>query len=80
MAFKGAGVIAVILTGVWMGSYRGGFAWQSTPKLEFNWHPMLMVLGLIYLYGNGKIIIVVKDALNSITFGFSLHEFNPMLN
>ena len=75
----------MILTGVWMGSYRGGFAWQSTPKLEFNWHPMLMVLGLIYLYGNGKIIIVVKDAcrsasLNSITFAFSLHDLNLMLN
>ena len=56
-------VVAVILTGVWMGSYRGGFAWQSTPKLEFNWHPMLMVLGLIYLYGNGKIIIVVNNVV-----------------
>ena len=34
-----------------------GFAWQSNPSLQFNWHPFLMNLGMIYLYGNGKIII-----------------------
>ena len=34
-----------------------GFAWQSNPSLQFNWHPFLMNLGMLYLYGNGKIII-----------------------
>ena len=48
------GFMAVVLTGIWMGHFRGGFSWQSSPQLEFNWHPMLMVLGLIYLYGNGE--------------------------
>ena len=51
--FQVSGMIAVILTGVWMGHYRGGFAWSSEPAIQFNWHPLLMMLGLIYLYGNG---------------------------
>ena len=49
-----ASEIAVILMGVWMGHYRGGFAWSSEPDIQFNWHPMLMLLGLVYLYGNGN--------------------------
>ena len=40
--------------GIWMGHFRKGFAWSETPELEFNWHPLLMTLGMIYLYGNGK--------------------------
>lgn len=47
------GIMAVVLTGIWMGHFRGGMAWQSDPAHEFNWHPMLMVLGMVYLYGNG---------------------------
>lgn len=48
-----SGFIAVVLTGIWMGHYQGGFAWSSDPGLQFNWHPLLMMLGLVYLYGNG---------------------------
>ena len=46
--------MAVVLMGIWMGHFRKGFAWTENPNLEFNWHPLLMTLGLIYLYGNGK--------------------------
>ena len=52
-----SGFIAVVLTGIWMGHYRGGFAWTSDPDHQFNWHPLLMMLGMVYLYGNGKINI-----------------------
>jgi len=48
-----SGFMAVVLAGIWTGHHLGGFAWQSDPKHEFNWHPLLMVLGMIYLYGNG---------------------------
>ena len=33
--------------------YRKGFAWQDDPSHEFNWHPFLMTIGLVFLYGNG---------------------------
>nr|ACO15392.1 Cytochrome b561 [Caligus clemensi] len=50
------GLAAVVLVGVWMGHFRGGFAWTETPGLMFNWHPLLMTLGLIYFYGNGMLV------------------------
>jgi len=50
-----SGIVLVILMGYWTGVTRGGFAWQDNPKKEFNWHPLLMTIGLIYLYGNGMI-------------------------
>ncbi|XP_065560681.1 transmembrane ascorbate-dependent reductase CYB561-like isoform X2 [Artemia franciscana] len=46
----------VVLLGVWLVSFRGGFAWQSDIAHEFNWHPLLMTLGLIVLYGNGMVV------------------------
>ena len=50
------GITAVILMGVWTGHYYGGFAWQSNPGKEFNWHPLLMTIGMVYLYGNGMLM------------------------
>ena len=41
---------------VWTGHYLGGFAGSSAPDKEFNWHPLLMTVGLIYLYGTGILV------------------------
>ncbi len=54
-------MLVVILTGVWMGHYRGGFGWSADNV--FNWHPLLMVLSLVYLYGNGNFYAVLSGNL-----------------
>ena len=61
--------MAVVLMGTWTGHFLGGFSWQSDPQHQFNWHPLLMTIALIFLYGNGEgacsflskfLIIIVK--------------------
>lgn len=47
------GLVSVVLTGVWMGHYKGGFAWDGSAQ-QFNVHPLCMVLGLVFLQGDGE--------------------------
>lgn len=51
------GLASVVLTGVWMGHFRGGFAWNGS-KQEFNIHPLCMVLGLVFLQGDGESTLI----------------------
>lgn len=50
------GVTLVVLMAVWTGHTMGGFAGHSDPEHLFNWHPLLLTLSFIYLYGNGLLI------------------------
>ena len=50
------GVSMVVLMSIWTGHFMGGFTGQSNPQLEFNWHPLLLTISLVYLYGNGILI------------------------
>ncbi|XP_034950046.1 cytochrome b561 isoform X2 [Chelonus insularis] len=50
------GGLLIILMLVWTVHFRGGFSWTSDPGHEFNWHPLLMTIGLVYIYGNGMLI------------------------
>ncbi|XP_050297525.1 transmembrane ascorbate-dependent reductase CYB561-like [Anthonomus grandis grandis] len=50
----GIGLLASVIT--WIVKYQSGFGWASSPDLEFNWHPFLMVLGLVFLYSQSILI------------------------
>lgn len=47
------GALLIISVTVWTNYYRNGFSWKFNPQLEFNWHPLLMIIGLVFLYANG---------------------------
>ncbi|KAK0131970.1 Cytochrome b ascorbate-dependent protein 3 [Merluccius polli] len=49
------GVACVACVCVWSSQWRGGFAWDSSAR-QFNWHPVLMVSGLVVLYGYGAVL------------------------
>lgn len=55
MLCLGLGLACVLLVCVWNTHWRGGFAWDGSAR-EFNWHPVLMVTGLVVLYGNGAVV------------------------
>lgn len=49
------GVACVACVSLWCSRWRGGFAWDGSAR-QFNWHPVLMVTGLLVLYGNGAVL------------------------
>ncbi len=53
IASQVVGLIMVILSGCWMGSYHGGYGWDISTV--FNYHPLFMTMGMIFLYGDGKV-------------------------
>jgi len=48
------GILAMALTGIWMKHYLEGFGWDGTQR-EFDYHPLCMVISLVFLYSEGKI-------------------------
>ena len=49
------GLTLVITTIAWVGHFKGGVSFSQTEKgIDFNWHPILMTISLIFLYGNGR--------------------------
>lgn len=50
------GIVIVILMICWIGIHLDGLSWTSNPKVQFNWHPLLMTLGMIFLYGNSILV------------------------
>lgn len=57
---EAVGLLLVILTVHWVTDYKGGLPsgtnGKGGPGIHFNWHPILMTISLIFLYGNGALI------------------------
>uniref|UniRef100_A0A8D2DY45 Plasma membrane ascorbate-dependent reductase CYBRD1 n=1 Tax=Sciurus vulgaris TaxID=55149 RepID=A0A8D2DY45_SCIVU len=49
------GFLSVLFTLIWVLHYREGLGWDGT-ELEFNWHPVLAVTGLIFIQGIAIIV------------------------
>lgn len=49
------GLAVVTVTGVWMGRYRDGLAWESL-ALQLNVHPLCMILGMVFLQGDALLV------------------------
>ena len=56
------GMLAIALTGTWTVKYLGGFAWDRTAH-EFNYHPLCMVISMVFLYSEGKFLCSLTEAL-----------------
>lgn len=50
----GAGLLLLVL--FWILHYRGGFAWHADVDKQFNWHPLCMILGMVFLYSQAILI------------------------
>ncbi|XP_023278107.1 cytochrome b ascorbate-dependent protein 3-like isoform X1 [Seriola lalandi dorsalis] len=48
-------LLCVLFVICWSSLWRGGFSWDGS-ALQFNWHPVLMVSGLVVLYGNAAVV------------------------
>ena len=53
LALCSLGSMCVLFTIYWMRYWHGGFAWDGS-MLMFNWHPVLMVTGMVVLYSAGE--------------------------
>lgn len=53
------GITMIVLMCAWVSIFLGGVG-VSQPQLEFNWHPVLMTVGMLYLYGNSKNLFLYK--------------------
>ncbi|KAM7416904.1 hypothetical protein PAMA_018809 [Pampus argenteus] len=49
------GLACMVCVCLWNSRWRGGFAWDGSAQ-QFNWHPVLMVAGLVVLYGYGAVL------------------------
>ncbi|XP_053944455.1 transmembrane ascorbate-dependent reductase CYB561 isoform X3 [Cuculus canorus] len=70
------GLTLLATTGAWLGRYRGGVAWHS--PLQFNIHPLCMVLGMVFLQGDGIIAVFESHRTKGIPDMYSLHSWCGM--
>ncbi|GFS44333.1 putative cytochrome b561 [Trichonephila inaurata madagascariensis] len=72
------GILNVALVLIWTFQYLGGFAWQNDPLHQFNYHPLLAVLGMVVLYGNGLLMYRILYFKAKLTLKF-LHAITMFI-
>ncbi|XP_006076621.1 lysosomal membrane ascorbate-dependent ferrireductase CYB561A3 isoform X1 [Bubalus kerabau] len=55
LALCSLGSMCILFTIYWMRYWHGGFAWDGS-MLMFNWHPVLMVTGMVVLYSAASLV------------------------
>lgn len=77
------GGLLCILVLVWSIVHRGGFGWSANPPLQFNWHPLLMTIGMVYLFANCKLdfkdlLLILKNAGISVCVSLNHKKTGPL--
>ncbi|VVC39777.1 Hypothetical protein CINCED_3A013070 [Cinara cedri] len=51
IVFQIIGLLLIFAVGFWIFVFRGGVGFSES-KIIFNWHPLLMTIGFVYLFAN----------------------------
>ncbi|XP_073901482.1 transmembrane ascorbate-dependent reductase CYB561 isoform X2 [Castor canadensis] len=71
------GLTVVAMTGAWLGLYRGGTAWEGAQ--QFNVHPLCMVVGMVFLQGDGLVAVFDYHKKKGYADLYSLHSWCGLL-
>lgn len=58
------GIALIILIISWVAFHLKGFGWDyEQPSILFNWHPLFMTIGMVFLYGNCEFVSCIPNVL-----------------
>ncbi|XP_051820166.1 lysosomal membrane ascorbate-dependent ferrireductase CYB561A3 [Antechinus flavipes] len=55
LALGTLGSLCLLFVIYWVQHWRGGLAWDNSSRM-FNWHPVLMVAGMVVVYGAASLV------------------------
>ena len=53
--------VACVVIAVVYGFYLGGYEWGSNEESQFHFHPVFMVCGMVFFYGNAVMVFRAAD-------------------
>ena len=75
LVFEAVAILPIFLVLYWAQNYAGGFSWTTGNKLKFNYHPVFMIIGFIFIMGHGELFNSIVY-LNIIYIQSVKHLFN----
>ncbi|XP_034740983.1 cytochrome b reductase 1 isoform X2 [Etheostoma cragini] len=73
-AAAAVGIVSVIFVLIWVLNYKEGLAWDGG-LAEFNWHPVLIVIGFIFFQGIAMVAVFDFHNAAKIPNMYSLHSW-----